>query len=96
MNVTQAKGNISENERDESFWSTTVFIYIVTFEQSSWKYFVKFVFPDIGVKILETTVVYGTKMSHTTPWATRCLQKPHYSAETHPTHSVHIVIDKNE
>ena len=32
MNVTHANGNISENERDESFLSTTVFIYIVTFE----------------------------------------------------------------
>ena len=31
-NVTHLKGVISENERDESFWSTTVFIYIVTFE----------------------------------------------------------------
>ena len=31
-NITHAKENISENERDESFWSTTVFIYIVTFE----------------------------------------------------------------
>ena len=29
MNVTHANGNISENERDESFLSTTVFIYIV-------------------------------------------------------------------
>ena len=32
MNVTHANGNISENERDESFLSITVFIYIVTFE----------------------------------------------------------------
>ena len=31
-NVTHAKGNISENERDESFLSTTGFIYIVAFE----------------------------------------------------------------
>ena len=31
-NITHAKENISENERDESFWSATVFIYIVTFE----------------------------------------------------------------
>ena len=31
-NVTHSKGIFSENERDESFWSTTVFIYIVTFE----------------------------------------------------------------
>ena len=31
-NVTHSKGIFSENERDESFWSTKVFIYIVTFE----------------------------------------------------------------
>ena len=73
-----------------------MFNYILRSELSIGKYFLGLLCEILGEKLFKKAVVYETKVSHTTPWATRFLQNPHSSAETHPKHSVYIVIDKKE